>query len=290
MIDRKMVEDIVKQIVLQKYPENETLSEEKTTVMYETDLEIVDITSDEYRKTPKIEQIEDYESLLRMMSKTPARIAEGRAGGRLKTSTYLTLRADHAMARDSVFKGVDQNLIEELGLFTIQTKCRNINEHLTRPDLGRMFNDDMISKIKSSCKANPQVQIYVSDGLSSAAVEANAKDIIPSIFQGLQNYNISVGTPFFVKYGRVPAMDVISETLGSEITCVLIGERPGLATANSMSAYIVYRGTVGMPEARRTVVSNIHSGGIGAVEAGAYIADIIKKMLELKVSGVDLTL
>jgi ethanolamine ammonia-lyase small subunit len=85
-------------------------------------------------------------------------------------------------------------------------------------------------------------------------------------------------------------MEIVSETLGSEVTCILIGERPGLATAGSMSAYIAYRATVGMPEARRTVVSNIHKDGISAVEAGAYIVDIIKKMLDLKMSGVDLRL
>lgn len=85
-------------------------------------------------------------------------------------------------------------------------------------------------------------------------------------------------------------MDIISETLASEVTCLLIGERPGLATAKSMSAYIAYKASVGMTESRRTVISNIHDGGINAVEAGAYIADVIKKMLELKVSGVGLKL
>ena len=85
-------------------------------------------------------------------------------------------------------------------------------------------------------------------------------------------------------------MDVISEAVKSEVTCVLIGERPGLATFDSMSAYIAYKATVGMPESRRTVVSNIHSGGISATEAGAYIADVIKKMLELRQSGIDLKL
>ena len=85
-------------------------------------------------------------------------------------------------------------------------------------------------------------------------------------------------------------MDVVSETLGADVTCVLIGERPGLATADSMSAYIAYRGKVGMPEARRTVISNIHSGGIPAVEAGAHIAQVIKTILDRKVSGVELQL
>ena len=108
--------------------------------------------------------------------------------------------------------------------------------------------------------------------------------------QGLESYGIDTGTPFFVKYGRVGVMDQVSELTGAEVTCVLIGERPGLITAESMSAYIAYKATVGMPEARRTVVSNIHRAGTNPAEAGAHIAEIIKIMLEKKASGTDLKL
>ena len=108
--------------------------------------------------------------------------------------------------------------------------------------------------------------------------------------QGLESYKIDVGTPFFVKYGRVGVMDEISELTGATVTCTLIGERPGLITAESMSAYIAYKATVGMPEARRTVVSNIHRAGTIPAEAGAHIAEIIKIMLDKKASGTDLKL
>ena len=83
-------------------------------------------------------------------------------------------------------------------------------------------------------------------------------------------------------------MDHVSEIVGSKVTCILIGERPGLGTAESMSAYIAYDAKVGMPEANRTVVSNIHSGGITAVEAGAYLADVIDLIMKNKASGVNL--
>ena len=142
--------------------------------------------------------------------------------------------------------------------------------------------------IRSRCEKNVDVQIYASDGLSSTAVEANLANILPVIMDGLKAGGLKVGTPFFVRNGRVAAMDQISETLNATVTCVLLGERPGLATAESMSAYIAYKATMGMPEARRTVVSNIHSKGIPAVEAGAYIVDVIGKILESKASGVEL--
>jgi ethanolamine ammonia-lyase small subunit len=132
------------------------------------------------------------------------------------------------------------------------------------------------------------VLIYVSDGLSSKAIEANAPNILPVLIEGLKDKGLKTGIPFFVKYGRVGAMDHISELTGATVTCVLIGERPGLGSAESMSAYIAYKATVGMPEANRTVVSNIYSGGIAAVEAGAYLVEIIGKIMQNKASGVNL--
>lgn len=231
---------------------------------------------------------ENPEASAQMQKRTSARIAVGKAGPRLQTQTLLKLRADHAVARDAVFRDVDESLLHEMNLFSVSTLCTSRNEHLTRPDLGRCFGDEVKREISSKCLHAPQVQVYVADGLSSQAIDANLRDILPALTDGLQDFSLRVGTPFFVKFGRVPAMDVISELLDAEVTCVLIGERPGLVTANSMSAYIAYRATVGMPEARRTVVSNIHSGGIPAVEAGAHIAGVIKTILERKVSGVDL--
>lgn len=247
-----------------------------------------DITSSEVRKLPLLDHIEDREGLERMMIRTTARIGVGNCGPRLKTQTMLTLRADHAAARDAVFKNVGQELLDRLGLFTIETRCSSKDEFLTRPDLGRVFPEESLEILRAKCARDVDVQIYASDGLSSTAIEANLENILPVIMDGLKAGGLKTGTPFFVRNGRVAAMDQISETLNARVTCVLIGERPGLATAESMSAYIAYKATVGMPEARRTVVSNIHSKGIPAVEAGAYIVDVIQKILEARASGVEL--
>ncbi|HHT11961.1 MAG TPA: ethanolamine ammonia-lyase subunit EutC, partial [Propionibacterium sp.] len=175
-----------------------------------------------------------------------------------------------------------------LGLFTVQTRCSSKDEYLTRPDLGAQFDDEAITEINKRCEAKPQVQIYVSDGLSSTAVEANVRDLLPALQQGLKLHGLGVGTPFFVKYGRVRSMEPISEALGSTVTCVLLGERPGLATPESLSAYLAYQARVGMPESERNCVSNIHQEGTNPVEAGAHIADLINAMVKQQASGIKL--
>lgn len=247
-----------------------------------------DITSLEIRRVPLLDHPCDPEALERMMRATPARIGVGRAGPRLKTRTLLTLRADHAAARDAVLLDVPEPFLEELGLFSVQTKCTDKDEFLTRPDLGRQLSDEAVKTIRQRCVDHPDVQIYASDGLSSTAVQANLANLLPVLMDGLRDKGFQVGTPFFVRYGRVAVMDQISELLGASVTCVLLGERPGLGSAESMSAYLAYQATVGMPEARRTVVSNIHKNGIAAVEAGAYLCDVIEQIYQAKASGVDL--
>lgn len=252
---------------------------------------IPDVTEVDIRKQYLVKNPENGEAYAELKANAPCRLGIGKAGARYKTDPQLQFRAAHSAAQDAVFNDVDQDYIEkDLGLFVVQTQCDSKDTYLTRPDLGRKLSDEARATLTEKCKKSPTVQIYVADGLSGAAVAANIPDLLPAILQGLQGYKIDAGTPFFVKYGRVAVMDEISELLDADVTCTLIGERPGLITAESMSAYIAYKATVGMPEARRTVLSNIHKNGTIPSEAGAHIAEIIKIMLEKKASGTDLKL
>lgn len=251
---------------------------------------IDDITEVDIRKQYLVENPRNKEAFAELKAHSPSRLAIGTCGARHKTQPSLQFRSAHAAAQDAVFSGIDTEFIEKMGFFTVKSMCDDKDIFLTRPDLGRRLSEEAVKTIQEKCKKNPQVQIYVSDGLSSAAISANVADVYPAIVQGLKSYGIEVGTPFYLEYGRVGAMDQITELLGAEATCVLIGERPGLITAESMSAYMAYKGTVGMPEANRNVISNIHVSGTPPVEAGAHIAEVLKMMLDKKTSGTNLKL
>ena len=167
------------------------------------DNDLHDITSQEEKAKPTLEHPMDPEALTRMMGKTTARIGVGKAGPRERTRTWLTLRADHALARDSVFSDVDEGLIDRLKLVSVQSMCRDRNEHITRPDLGRKLDQEAQQKLVSACKAGVDVQLIASDGLSSKAIEANLENILPVIEDGLSMRGISTGPAIFVKFGRV---------------------------------------------------------------------------------------
>jgi ethanolamine ammonia-lyase small subunit len=214
----------------------------------------------------------------------------GRCGPRYKTLTLLRFRADHAAAQDAVFSEVATSFAKEHDLLPTKTRCDSKDEYLTRPDLGRCFDEHNARAIKGVIDTPPVVQIVIGDGLSSAAIEANAMDCLLALKDGLKARGIQTGKDIFVKYCRVGAGDAVGDITGCQLVCVLVGERPGLVTDKSMSIYITYKPHTGVSESSRTVISNIHAQGTPAVEAGAYAAELIEKILQRKVSGVGLHL
>lgn len=251
---------------------------------------VEDITKLDLRKLYLQENAENRDTFAKLKARTPARLASGRAGARYKTVTMLRFRADHAAAQDAVFSEVAGDFAESNGLLSTKTKCKDKDEYLTRPDLGRRFDEENQQKIRSAIPQNPRVQMVIGDGLSSAAIMENAMDCMEAIRDGLKVKGIDTGKAIFVKYCRVGASDAIGEVTGCELVCMLVGERPGLVTDKSMSAYITYMPRIGVSESSRTVVSNIHAQGTPAFEAGAHVAELIDTILKKKVSGVGLNL
>ena len=247
-----------------------------------------DVTALDLRKLYLTKDPQNKEKFARMKEKTPARLGSGKAGARYKTLTMLRFRADHAAAQDAVFSQVPEDFAEKNRMTPVRTECSSKDEYLTRPDKGRRFDQENAKIIRSAVPNKPRVLIVVGDGLSSAAIIANAMDCKAAIQDGLKLRGIEYGPDLFVRYCRVGAGDAIGDITGCELVCMLVGERPGLVTDKSMSAYITYQPHTGVSESARTVVSNIHAQGTPAVEAGAYIAELIEKILKKKVSGVGL--
>ncbi|MDR3203778.1 MAG: ethanolamine ammonia-lyase subunit EutC [Deltaproteobacteria bacterium] len=249
--------------------------------------DILNIDLSEVINVPNPHNLEALKAIKKL---TPARIGVGRAGTRYLTETMLRFRADHALAMDAVFTDVPEDWIKANNLPKFKTKCENKDSFLTRPDLGRRFDKEEADKIKNLVGSQNKVVAFVADGLSTTAVTANAIDALRAMTEGLKSSSITPSPPFFVKYGRVGSEDSISQITEAEVVVCFIGERPGLITAESMSAYLCYKAYLDIPESKRTVVSNIHKGGTPAVEAGSYVSDLVKMMLEKKASGLDLKL
>jgi ethanolamine ammonia-lyase small subunit len=226
-----------------------------------------------------------------MRRTTPARIAVGRTGERPLTSSWLQFRQDHALARDAVKSEFSDEFLKKvvaLGYPLIQSNAVDKQDFIAFPPKGKSTAAGTIESLQRNYPQGRLLQIVISDGLSAKAVEANFGDVLPMILDGLQLENISCGQPIVVRYGRVAIADQLTHALDSKLALHLIGERPGLSAADSLSAYLTLNAGPNTISSDRTVVSNIHSRGTLPVEAGAYIVQLVKRILQHQVSGVKL--
>lgn len=247
-----------------------------------------DIGGPEHRNPCRIKAPHKPHVLAELQKATNARIGTGKSGTRPPTSAYLRFLADHARSKGTVFKEVPQEWLDKNKLWSIRSMAEDKNTYLTRPDLGRLISPDALAELKKRLPAPTQVQIVLSDGLSTDALLGNYEEILPPLCKGLKNSGFTVGDPFFLHYGRVKAEDVVGETLGCDVVLLLIGERPGLGQSESMSCYAVYKPTARTVESDRTVISNIHRGGIPPVEAAAVIVELTRNIMRHQASGIAL--
>ncbi len=227
-----------------------------------------------------------------LRARTPARILTGRAGASYRTATYLELRADHAAARDAVNAELDldadlgADFVTEWGLFEVPTLASTRAEFLLRPELGRSLDPSARPAVAALCPAGADIQIAIADGLSAAAVRVQVPLLLPRIAAETSARGWRLGRPFFVRHGRVGVLNDIGEWLDPAVVVLLIGERPGLATAESLSAYMAFRPRAGHDDSRRNLISNIHARGVGPGEAAARIVRLAGEMIRQQASGV----
>ncbi|QVL31081.1 ethanolamine ammonia-lyase subunit EutC [Telmatocola sphagniphila] len=229
-----------------------------------------------------------------ILQSTPARLLVGRSGPAYRTSTALQLRADHAAARDAVRSELDwknalgPELIQRFGLFEVQSQARSKDEYLLRPDLGRKFAPQALELILNNCPMNADVQIVIGDGLSCTAVESQVPALLPALSEEFENRHWSVGRSFVVRYARVGLLNAIGEILKPKTVVLLIGERPGLATSESLSAYMAYSPHAGQTDADRNLIANIHTRGVTVPDAVRRIATLLELMWAKQKSGIEI--
>ncbi len=254
-------------------------------------IDVPDPTVPEERRAIGVEDPANPAGLANLASSTYARLAVGRAGPRPRTRTMLLFGADHAVTQDAIFGDVPTELLDQFGLFTVQTQVTNQDEYLLRPDLGRRLSDEGRKIVAERCTKSPQVQIVVGDGLSAAAVTHNLPQIYPVLEQGLSSAGFTLGTPFFVRYCRVGVINDVNDIVGADVVVLLIGERPGLGVADALSVYSGWRPGPGKSDAHRDVVCMItDNGGTNPLEAGAFAVEHVKNVMAAQASGVELRL
>lgn len=234
------------------------------------------------------------EILKAIRARTPARLLMGRAGTSYRTRTQMELREAHASARDAVRDELnlqsdfEPSFIARWKWFEVCTRAANKDEYLLRPDLGRHFSDQARREILQRCSTGADLQIAIGDGLSVTAVRAQVPQLLARLFDDAMRHGWILGQPFVVRYCRVGILNEIGELLAPRVIVLLIGERPGLATAESLSAYMAYKPTKNHTDADRNLISNIHSRGVGAEEAARRIVNLAEQMMASEKSGYTL--
>jgi ethanolamine ammonia-lyase small subunit len=212
-------------------------------------------------------------------------------GAAYRTQTQIELREAHAAARDAVRAEMsleslfDAFFTKRWELFEVPTTAISKEDFLLRPDLGRHFSGSSRAKIRESCPAGCDLQIAIGDGLSVPAVTAQVPPLLQILFEGAKARGWGTGRTFLIRHCRVGILNEIGELLDPNVAVLLIGERPGLATAESLSAYMAYRPRKQHTDANRNLISNIHARGIKPADAAGRILSLAAQMMKAGASG-----
>jgi ethanolamine ammonia-lyase small subunit len=237
-------------------------------------------------------------SLKDLRDLTPARVGLGRAGASMPTDALLAFTLDHARARDAVHGAFDASrLAEELagldglpGLepVSVASQVRNRRDYLRRPDLGRMLDPASRRALADRSGSPCRLVIVIGDGLSPAAVNSHAIELVRNLAPRLAEAGIQIGGIAVASGARVALGDEIGAMLGARMVLMLIGERPGLSAPDSLGAYLTFAPRIGLTDAMRNCVSNIHGAGLSYDEAAFKIAWLVREGLARKITGVAL--
>jgi len=219
---------------------------------------------------------------------TPARVELGRSGSSVPTRALLEFQLAHAKARDAVRLPLAVNLLvlelKNIPSIALTSGARNRDEYLKRPDLGRRLSDDSNARM-ASLRGEYDAAFVIADGLSALAVHRHA---VPLLELLLRDLDWRIAPVAIVEQGRVAIGDEIGELLGAGMVVVLIGERPGLSSPDSLGAYLTWQPRAGRTDAERNCVSNIRAEGLTYPAAAHKLLFLMNESRRLKLSGVRL--
>ncbi len=227
---------------------------------------------------------------------TPARIALGRAGGSLPTEEWLKFKSAHAAARDAVHNEfhadelAGQIAAPGVGTIIVDSAARDRLTFLQRPDLGRRLDDVSQQRLQQFARPDTQstLAIVVSDGLSALAVHRQVPPLLAKLLPELRGDGVTLAPIVLALFGRVALQDEVGQLLGAQLALMLIGERPGLGSPDSLGAYLVYGPKPGNTDANRNCVSNIRPEGLPIAAAAETIRYLIAEALRRRLSGIGL--
>ena len=225
---------------------------------------------------------------------TAARIAIGRTGASIPLKQSLAFKLAHAHARDAVYSELDIDNLSadlkqfDLSIIQLHSQASYREQYLQRPDLGRQLNEESISELKDYSANINDVVIIIADGLSAAAVNSNAIGLLKVLIPQLQATGLKLSPICLVKQGRVAIADDIGMHLNAKLSLILIGERPGLSSADSMGAYLTFDPKTGLTDESRNCISNIRPHGLNFKSASKKIFYLVQEAFRRKLSGVRL--
>jgi ethanolamine ammonia-lyase small subunit len=243
---------------------------------------------------PDLPETDLSDILQKVRAQTPARLLAGRSGAAYRTNTQLELREAHAAARDAVrtelnlLTNLGQDFVRKWNLFEACSRAATKDEYLLRPDLGRHLNDSSQAEVTRRCTTGRDFQVVIGDGLSVTAVALQVPRLLPLLCEGAKTRGWSLGEIFVIRHCRVGILNEIGELLEPKVVVLLIGERPGLATAESLSAYLAYRPKAQDTDANRNLISNIHTRGVSTEQAAQRTLNLAAAMMETQKSGFQL--
>lgn len=228
---------------------------------------------------------------------TPARIALGRVGTSLPTAAHLDFQLAHAQARDAVHLAFDpaplQAALKRRGRNSLLLRSAAPDRHtyLRRPDLGRRLSDEAATQLRGAAAVQGSgydVAVVVADGLSALAVHRHAAPMLEQIEALTAHQDRSLAPVVLIEQGRVAIGDEVGELLDARMVIVLIGERPGLSSPDSLGLYLTYAPRVGLTDAARNCISNIRSEGLGYAQAAHTLGYLLREAFARRLSGVQL--